>query len=159
MNTGNSIDADYEDLVEKITQAVKASSAATEAARRRHISPEGRVQTSNYRELCEVIRKKINYYYEGYRGKKLCEAAERRTVLARAVQTNAEKPIPKVMWEEVEYAVKQIKAGKAQAATTYVPSTWEQVDYLRLKRWPRASADTAVRREFRRHGRNHERYC
>ncbi|KAK6028654.1 hypothetical protein OSTOST_05261 [Ostertagia ostertagi] len=40
MNMGSSIDADYEDLVGKITQAVKASSIAIEPARRRRISTE-----------------------------------------------------------------------------------------------------------------------
>nr|CDJ81997.1 unnamed protein product [Haemonchus contortus] len=95
MNTGNSIDAGYEVLVEKITQAVKASSAATEPARLRRITPEavqmmkkrarmkaeGQVQTADYRKLCEAIRKKIKCDYEGYRQKKLREAAERRVGL------------------------------------------------------------------------------
>nr|CDJ80955.1 unnamed protein product [Haemonchus contortus] len=103
MKSGNSIDADYEDLVEKIMQAVKASSTATEPARRRRITPEavqmmkkrarmkaeGRVQTADYRELCEAIRKKIKCDYEGYRQKKLREAAERRDRVARQQATAA----------------------------------------------------------------------
>ncbi|KAK6032605.1 hypothetical protein OSTOST_01209 [Ostertagia ostertagi] len=40
MNTGSNIDADYEDLVGKITEAVKASSIAIEPTRRRRISTE-----------------------------------------------------------------------------------------------------------------------
>ncbi|XGW11656.1 hypothetical protein V3C99_012831, partial [Haemonchus contortus] len=184
MKSGNGIDADYEDLVEKIMQAVKASSTATEPARRRRITPEavqmmkkrarmkaeGRVQTADYRELCEAIRKKIKCDYEGYRQKKLREAAERRVslkaverdiclrhhipsalkddtglrttnrlrmneictkffndlysskaVVARAVQNTAEEPIPDVMWEEVEHAVKQIKAGKSPGCDNIRP--------------------------------------
>ncbi|XGW03875.1 hypothetical protein V3C99_015207, partial [Haemonchus contortus] len=184
MKSGNSIDADYEDLVEKIMQAVKASSTATEPARRRRITPEavqmmkkrarmkaeGRVQTADYRELCEAIRKKIKCDYEGFRQKKLREAAERRVslkaverdiclrhhipsalkddtglrttnrlrmneictkffndlysskaVVARAVQNTAGEPIPDVMWEEVEHAVKQIKAGKSPGCDNIRP--------------------------------------
>nr|CDJ89811.1 unnamed protein product [Haemonchus contortus] len=91
MNTGKSIDADYEDLVEKITQAVKASSTAAEPAMRRRITSEavqmmkkrarmkaeGRVQTADHRELCEAIKKKIKCDYEGCRQKKLRKVAER----------------------------------------------------------------------------------
>ncbi|VDO25168.1 unnamed protein product [Haemonchus placei] len=83
MNAGNSIDADYEELMGKITQAVKVPSTAKEPARRRRIppaavqmmtkrarmKPEGRVQTADYKELCEAIRKKIECNYEGYRRK------------------------------------------------------------------------------------------
>ncbi|KAK6031734.1 hypothetical protein OSTOST_02105 [Ostertagia ostertagi] len=91
MNTGSNIDADYEDLVGKITQAVKASSIAIEPARRRRISTEtlqmmkrrarmkaeGRVQNEEYRTLCEAIRERIKCDYEGYRQMKLREAAEK----------------------------------------------------------------------------------
>nr|CDJ92679.1 unnamed protein product [Haemonchus contortus] len=95
MSAGSSIDADYEDLVGKITQTVWASSTAVEPAGRRRISSEaeqmmkkgarvkaeGRVQTVEYKELCEAIRKKIKRDYEGYRLKKLREAAARRVSL------------------------------------------------------------------------------
>ncbi|KAK6030929.1 hypothetical protein OSTOST_02927 [Ostertagia ostertagi] len=95
MNTGSNIDADYEDLVGKITQAVKASSIAIEPARRRRISTEtlqmmkrrarmkaeGRVQNEEYRTLCEAIRERIKCDYEGYRQMKLREAAEKRASL------------------------------------------------------------------------------
>ncbi|PIO74399.1 hypothetical protein TELCIR_03596 [Teladorsagia circumcincta] len=103
MNAGSDIDADYEELVGKITQAVKSSSIATEPARRRRISAEalqmmkkrarmkaeGRVQNllicifplSLHRTLCEAIREKIKCDYEEYRQTKLREAAERRASL------------------------------------------------------------------------------
>ncbi|XGW14755.1 hypothetical protein V3C99_000770 [Haemonchus contortus] len=123
---------------------------------------EGRGQKADYRELYEAIRKKIKCDYEGYRQKRLREAAERgvslkaverdiclrhhlpsalkdntgvrtthrlrmnevcikffndlyssKAVVARTVQTTAEEPIPDVVWEEVEHAVKQIKSGKS----------------------------------------------
>nr|CDJ94186.1 unnamed protein product [Haemonchus contortus] len=46
--------------------------------KRARMKAEGRVQTTDYKELCEAIRKKIKHDYEGYRLKKLREAAERR---------------------------------------------------------------------------------
>ncbi|KAK6016030.1 endonuclease/exonuclease/phosphatase family protein, partial [Ostertagia ostertagi] len=184
MNTGSNIDADYEDLVGKITQAVKASSIAIEPARRRRISTEtlqmmkrrarmkaeGRVQNEEYRTLCEAIRERIKCDYEGYRQMKLREAAEKRAslkaverdirlrqhihyacipsqsarttnrpqmneictkfyndlysskvVVARTYRNVAEEPIPEVMWEEVENAVKQIKAGKSPGCDNIRP--------------------------------------
>nr|CDJ95104.1 unnamed protein product [Haemonchus contortus] len=83
MSAGNSIDADYEELMGKITQAVKVPSTAIEPARRWRLppaavqmmtkragmKPEGRVQTADYKELCEAIRKKIKCDYGGYRRK------------------------------------------------------------------------------------------
>ncbi|XGW21059.1 hypothetical protein V3C99_004205 [Haemonchus contortus] len=48
--------------------------------KRARMKAEGRVQTADYRELCEAIREKIKCDYEGYRQKKLREAAERRGV-------------------------------------------------------------------------------
>ncbi|KAK6030034.1 endonuclease/exonuclease/phosphatase family protein [Ostertagia ostertagi] len=107
MNTGSNIDADYEDLVGKITQAVKASSIAIEPARRRRISTEtlqmmkrrarmkaeGRVQNEEYRTLCEAIRERIKCDYEGYRQMKLREAAEKRASL-KAVDIRLRQPIP-----------------------------------------------------------------
>nr|CDJ94185.1 RNA-directed DNA polymerase (reverse transcriptase) domain containing protein [Haemonchus contortus] len=129
--------------------------------KRARMKAEGRVQTTDYKELCEAIRKKIKHDYEGYRLKKLRKAAERRVSLkaverdiclghhipsalkdnavvrttdrlrmnemctkfvndlysskmavARTDQITADEPIPDIMWEEVEYAVKQIKTGK-----------------------------------------------
>ncbi|PIO66858.1 hypothetical protein TELCIR_11415 [Teladorsagia circumcincta] len=140
MNAGSNIDADYEELVGKITQAVKSSSIATEPARRRRISAEalqmmkkrarmkveGRVQNEEYRTLYEAIREKLKCDYEGYRQTKLREAAKRRASLKAverdirlrqhipsALKDNTEDPIPDIMWEEVENAVKQIKFGKS----------------------------------------------
>uniref|UniRef100_A0A7I4YIA9 Uncharacterized protein n=1 Tax=Haemonchus contortus TaxID=6289 RepID=A0A7I4YIA9_HAECO len=84
INTGNSIDADYEDLGEnnagrkgiehsngtsKATAYISRSSANDEkesAHESRRTS-----QTADYRELCEAIRKKIKCDFEGYRQKKL----------------------------------------------------------------------------------------
>uniref|UniRef100_A0A7I4YFV4 Endonuclease-reverse transcriptase n=1 Tax=Haemonchus contortus TaxID=6289 RepID=A0A7I4YFV4_HAECO len=205
--------------MEKITQAVKASSTATEPARRRHITPEavqmmkkrarmkaeGRVQTADYRELCEAIREKIKCDYEGYRQKKLREAAERRVslkaverdiclrrhirsalkdntglrttnrlrmnkicteflndlysskaVVTRAVQNTAEEPIPDVMWDEVEHAVKQIKAGKSPGCDNIRPEHLKAGGLPLFKalaqRFSRYCSEKRTR-----HGRNHGR--
>uniref|UniRef100_A0A7I4XXA0 Resolvase/invertase-type recombinase catalytic domain-containing protein n=1 Tax=Haemonchus contortus TaxID=6289 RepID=A0A7I4XXA0_HAECO len=96
MSAGDSTD-DCEDLVEKISQAMKAWSTATESPKRRRISAgavqimkrarmrAGGVQSADQKELCEAIREKIKHDYEGYRLRKLREAAERK-VSPKAVE-------------------------------------------------------------------------
>ncbi|XGW33223.1 hypothetical protein V3C99_017582 [Haemonchus contortus] len=44
-----------------------------------------------------------------------------KVVVARADQITAYEPIPDIMWEEVEYAVKQIKAGKTPGCDNIHP--------------------------------------
>ncbi|KAK6012548.1 hypothetical protein OSTOST_22281, partial [Ostertagia ostertagi] len=138
------------------------------------------------------MKAKGRYDYEGYRQKKLREAAKRRAslkagrhsslqhipsvlkdnagvrttnrprmneictkfyndlysskvVVARTYRNVAEEPIPEVMWEEVENAVKQIKAGKSPGCDNIRPKHLKAGGLTPLKRWQSVSADTAVK--------------
>ncbi|VDM47142.1 unnamed protein product [Toxocara canis] len=95
MDPQKAIDTDYEDLMGKIKQAMNLSSAAAVPIKRQRLSAqtirimtrrtrmkeEGRLGSDEYKTLCTMIRQKVREDYEGFKQKRLREAAIKRASL------------------------------------------------------------------------------